>query len=323
MSTLYVDRKGTRIGREGRALVVYDEGGRRSTVPAALLDRVVLIGAVEMDSGVLTFLSSAGVALVALGGRHHQQLAIVSGEPHNEVRRRVAQYGLFTDSAWRVWWSSRLVQYKLLAQQRFIGQALQVRPDDRHPLSQAATTLSDLRKRINDTPQDGLTLGQLRGLEGAGAAAYFRGYQALFPPSLEFNGRNRRPPRDPVNAVLSLGYTLLHADATGACHLAGLDPLLGYYHEPEHGRASLAADLVEPLRPRIDRLVWNLFRSRELTGSNFSHQDDACLLDKEGRAVFYPAYETAARPWRRALRRFTTGLAGRLPEISRGCWKRD
>jgi CRISPR-associated protein Cas1 len=132
---------------------------------------------------------------------------------------------------------------------------------------------------------------------------------------LDFKGRNRRPPRDPVNAVLSLGYTLLHADAVQSCYAAGLDPLLGFLHEPEYGRESLAADLVEPLRSHVDRLVWRLFRDRALRPEHFSRGEDACLLDKAGRALFYPAYEQAAGPVRRALRRFTVRVARGLPSI--------
>ena len=93
---------------------------------------------------------------------------------------------------------------------------------------------------------------RLRGIEGAAAAAYFQGFTRLFPPSLEFTGRNRRPPRDPVNAVLSLSYTPLHFEAVQAVCAAGLDPLIGFYHELVFGRESLASDLIEPLWPKVD-----------------------------------------------------------------------
>jgi len=118
-----------------------------------------------------------------------------------------------------------------------------------------------------------------------------------------------------VNAVLSLAYTLVHSDALAQAHAAGLDPYLGFLHEPEYGRPSLAADLMEPLRPRVDAWVWEQFRQRNLRPERFTRRDDqGCHLDKEGRAHFYPAYEEAARPWRRWLRAATYALVRHLQE---------
>ena len=313
MGTLYVDRSGSRLKRDGRALAVYEDGERRSSVPVALLERVVLLGTVELDSGVLGFLADQNVAVLILSGRNRQQLAALVGRPHNDVTRRLAQYRLFAEPQWRLAWSARLVRHKLAAQARFLGQGLRERPDARYRLTRGVETLLRLRRRLAAGPAEGDSLDTVRGIEGAGAAAFFCAYSALFPDSLGFTGRNRRPPRDPVNAVLSLGYTLLHADAVQCCHAAGLDPLLGFLHEPEYGRESLAADLVEPLRPQVDRLVWRLFSERTLRPEHFSRDGDACLLDKAGRALFYPAYEQAARPFRRALRRFTVRVARALP----------
>ena len=142
----------------------------------------------------------------------------------------------------------------------------------------------------------------LRGLEGSAAAAYFAGFQRLFADSLDFNGRNRRPPRDPVNAFLSLSYTLIHNEAVRACHGAGLDPLLGFYHEPTYSRESLACDVIEPLRPHVDHWAWRLFRKRMLSASHFSRDGQSCLLNKNGRQTFFEDYEIHAAPWRRYLR---------------------
>jgi CRISPR-associated protein Cas1 len=120
-----------------------------------------------------------------------------------------------------------------------------------------------------------------------------------------------------VNACLSLGYTLLHFEAVRAAHGAGLDPFIGFFHEPSHGRESLACDLVEPLRGRLDAWVWEMFRSRTLRGEHFVEDKGACLLGKAGRRHFYEAYETFARPLHRLLRRecrvTVRGLVGDEP----------
>jgi CRISPR-associated protein Cas1 len=141
----------------------------------------------------------------------------------------------------------------------------------------------------------------LRGLEGAGAAAYFEGFADLLPASLHFAGRNRRPPRDPVNAMLSLGYTLLHAEAVLALYGAGLDPFVGFFHALDYGRESLACDVVEPLRVEVEQHVLMLFRSEKLRADDFSLAAGACLLGKAGRTRFYAEWEEPVARLRKRL----------------------
>ena len=162
-----------------------------------------------------------------------------------------------------------------------------------------------------------LAAEQLRGIEGAAAAGFFLGYTRLFAPALDFTGRNRRPPRDPVNAALSLGYTLLHTEAVHAVHLAGLDPMIGFYHELDFGRPSLASDLIEPLRGQVEHWVWDCFRERLLRLEDFTREGEACLLGKSARQRYFAAYEVFARPRRRLLRRWCTRLASQLAERGR------
>ena len=153
----------------------------------------------------------------------------------------------------------------------------------------------------------------MTGLEGAGAAAYFRAFATLFAPSLEFSRRRRRPPPDPVNVCLSLGYTLLHHEAVRELQVVGLDPLLGFLHVPERGRESLASDIVEPLRPHVDEWVWRRFAERLLRGEHFSREKGGiCLLGKTGRQLFYDGFEPLAAGLRRLLRRMARSLAADL-----------
>ena len=142
----------------------------------------------------------------------------------------------------------------------------------------------------------------MRGLEGAAQAAYNRAYTPLFAEGLGFHSRNRRAPLDPVNACLSLAYTLVHFEAVRASYAAGLDPFLGFFHEIAFGRESLACDLMEPIRPLVDAWVWELFRSRLLRPEHFVMDKGACLLGKTGRARFYEHFEEFLRPAERRLR---------------------
>jgi CRISPR-associated protein Cas1 len=253
--------------------------------------------------------------VVCLSARHSRRTAILLGPGHGDARRRLAQYQLALDPAARLPLARALIAGKLRAQLRLLETALVQRPDVRQPLHDGIVSIRDLLPALAAAMDRDTVLG----LEGAGAAAHYAALAALFPPALHFAGRNRRPPRDPVNACLSLGYTLLHFEAVRAAHGAGLDPLLGFFHEPAYGRESLACDLIESLRPRLDAWVWALFRERRLRAEDFLFDKGACLLDKAGRQTFYAGYEFWVPPLRRYLRRACYRLAnwlnGRAPAL--------
>jgi CRISPR-associated protein Cas1 len=310
MSTLYLDRRDLALKLEGNALAVYAGEERRGTVPLHLLDTVVMHSAVALQSSLLARLADAGIGVVAFGGRFAGKIALVQGKGHNDGARRVGQYRRYEDPEWCRAWARRLVRGKLQRQQRLLRRAQAQRLDLRRPLCQALERLETARSRLRTEPA--LEVETLRGIEGAAAATYFGAFARLFAPALGFRARNRRPPKDPVNAVLSLGYTLLHYEAVRACHIAGLDPIIGFYHRLDFGRESLASDLIEPLRPAVDGWAWSRFRGRGLREEHFRHDGDACLLGKTGRAHFYAAWEPFVRPRRRLLRRFARHLAVEL-----------
>ncbi|MEH6873606.1 MAG: CRISPR-associated endonuclease Cas1 [Candidatus Competibacter sp.] len=318
MGTLYLDRRDLSLRLDGKRLVIEEPATRPRGIPLALLERVVLQGWVCFDSGVLAALAEQGTSVVCLSARHSRRTAILLGPGHGDARRRLAQYQLALDPVARLPLAKSLIAAKLRAQIRLLETAQIQRPDARKPLHDALATLTGLLPTLAAAPDRDTVLG----LEGAGAAAHYAALTALFPPSLNFTGRNRRPPRDPVNACLSLGYTLLHFEAVRAAYGAGLDPLLGFFHEPAYGRESLACDLIEPLRPRLDAWVWTLFRERRLRAHDFVEDKGACLLAKAGRQTFYAAYEIWAPPCRRYLRResyrLANGLNQRVPEWALG-----
>jgi CRISPR-associated protein Cas1 len=157
-------------------------------------------------------------------------------------------------------------------------------------------------------------LPSLLGIEGIAARTYFQNFAGMLKVgsghsadelgakeaatesgsllSFDFEGRNRRPPRDPVNALLSLGYSLLTKDLTITCASVGLDPYLGYYHQPRFGRPALALDLMEPFRPLIvDSAVLSAINQRMVTLDHFVAGGNSVALTPEGRKAFFQAYE--------------------------------
>ena len=312
MLTLFIDRKGLQLELDNKCLVLRRPDSAPESLPLNMLDRVVIHSQVTLDSRLLGALGQYGVGATILRGRAGRHALQLFSPGHNDARRRLAQYQLCHEEQRRLNWSRELIRAKITAQQKLLQTALSRRPDLRHPLRTASAGLLSVLSSLDDAA--GITV--LRGLEGSAAAIYFGGYQRLFADSLDFTGRNRRPPRDPVNACLSLVYTMLHHEAVRACHGAGLDPLLGFYHEPAYGRESLACDIIEPLRPHLDRWIWRLFRKRLLRADNFSRDGQSCLLNKSGRQAFYASYEEYATPWRRYLRARSYRLARALLELA-------
>ena len=316
MGILLLDRAQLEVKSEGEALALYEAGQRCGTVPVNLIDRCVIHGAqTRLDTGVLMKLAEAGATTLIMSPRQARRIAIVLGPYHNEVAVRLAQAARVMDAAWCRRWGLAMVRAKLARQKRALRTLLAQRPDARKPLLDALQALESGLRDLPAEPGAGSGLGtlpalsNLRGREGAAARAYFAGLASVMPPALQFTGRNRRPPRDPVNVCLSLGYTLLQAQAVQACASAGLDPLLGFYHRPAFGRESLASDLIDPLRPAVDLWVWEQLRNRTLREEHFSTDQGACLLGKAGRGVFYTKWEHANRPLRRWLRAQCQSLA--------------
>jgi len=313
MGTLYVDRQGLSLRMHDGVIELRADGERLRSVPARLVDRVVLRADTQLGSTTLAALADAGVGVLAFGGRGGQRVAHVLGTPAADGRARIAQCQRVNDEAWASAWTGHILRSKLRAQQRLLSQALVERADLRKPLVDA---IGGIQRCIERLASAGDRASQ-RGLEGAAAAAYFRAYVQLFAPALDFAGRRRRPPPDPVNACLSLGYTLLQGQAVQACWQAGLDPMIGFLHLPAHGRASLACDLIEPWRCHIDAWVWRQFSTRALRPEHFGRDGaGACLMGKAARGHFYAEITPVLQRQAKGVRRHARMAARALREAA-------
>jgi len=310
MATLYLDRSGVELREEGASLAIYVGGERCRSVPLHLLERIVIFGRTGLSSRLLAKLAERNIGVAIIDRRTGSLRVGLSWFGGGDASRRLAQYRAYHDAAWRSGWARRLVARKLVGQRRLLLEAAEERPAERHRLVGASATLAQILDRLRS--EEALEPAAIMGLEGAAAHAYFAAYSALFAPALGFRERNRRPPRDPVNACLSLAYTLAYHRAGVELAAAGLDPAIGFYHETAHGRDSLACDLVEPLRPHVDAWVWELFRRRILRPEHFRRHAGACLLGKGGRAAFYEEHERFSGRLGTRLRRFTRLLVRAL-----------
>ncbi|MCA9530535.1 MAG: CRISPR-associated endonuclease Cas1 [Myxococcales bacterium] len=249
--TVYVARKGATLRRDGARLTVVSRQDAPVPVTVHDLGQLVLMGNVTLTPAALEMLLREGVDTVLLSWSGRYRGRIVGG-PSRNVALRVAQYRALDDPARACALAKDVVAGKVCNQRVLLQRhARRHSKTDALDLGIRAMRASQLRlERLGD-------LDQVRGCEGAAAAAYFRAFDDLIrAPGFRFDGRNRRPPLDPVNVLLSLGYTLLSNAVEAAVHVVGLDPYLGALHANTAGRPSLVCDLVEELRaPIVDALV--------------------------------------------------------------------
>ena len=310
MGTLYIDRKNIVIKLDGNALAFYANGEREGSVPIKPLKRVIVAGNIMLETSVLHRLATEDISVLFLSGKRQRFCGMLHGRLHNNGLLRVRQYEKSLTSFHKEM-AIYIVRKKIISQRQLLVDVIERRPDLRLPLTNAVGVLTHILEKIVRGSPD---IESLRGLEGGASASYFSAYITMFPDSLEFKKRNRRPPEDPVNAMLSLCYTLLHYEMVREIEVIGLDPTIGFYHQFEYGRESLACDLVEPYRPDVDRFVWKIFRDRVFTSRDFAEADErpGCYLKKESRKRFYPVYEEWAQNMRPLWIEEVRGLARRI-----------
>jgi len=273
----------------------------------APLTRVFLRGDVRLSAALLGKLGERGVGVIVLSGRQGRP-SLMLARPHNDASRRVEQVRKSFDEGFCLDFARALIDRKLARQIGWFDELRAADMQARYELTHAMRLIEEHRARLPRAE----SLASLRGTEGSAAACYFDGLKAVVPDSLRFRCRNRRPPRDPFNALLSLTYTLLHAELAIALFAGGFDPFVGYYHQLDFGRESLASDLLEAVRPAADRFCLQLVRRQTLTKDDFSTTESGCLLGKAGRARYYAAYEEASETLRAGVQSEVEALAERV-----------
>ncbi|MEM9196187.1 MAG: CRISPR-associated endonuclease Cas1, partial [Myxococcota bacterium] len=286
---LYVAEQGARVGiRKNLLVVTARDGAQQHSVRLPHTSQVCLLGNVQVSTQAIRALLARRVPVVffSAGGWY---LGRTLDHDTKNVELRLAQYRSFDDEGFRVRLARGLVRNKILNARTFL----------RRNASGAdqATALKEL-KGLARKAEHAVRRSSLLGIEGTAARTYFAQLGALLKGNdklkslFEFDGRNRRPPRDPINACLSFAYAMLVKDFALALTAVGLDPLLGYYHEPRFGRPSLALDLMEPFRVLIaDSAVVSAINNGELSERDFVVSAVGCTMTTAGRRRLLKSYE--------------------------------
>ena len=263
---------------------------RTMSVPFFDIERVVVVGRADVTTPLLQRLAREGIPVHFMTG-HGRWLGALYPNKNGHALRRLRQYDLARDGVFALSVACRAVEAKV----RNCRRVLQRLAANRHMAHEREQTeVCDSLQSLVERTGRARAVGTLRGLEGMAAALYFKRLHAFFPEDLPFNGRNRRPPKDAANALLSWTYTIALSEVDAAVRAAGFDPCLGFLHEISYGRPSLSLDLLEPLRaPLCDMLALRLLNHRILNPDHFEyHSDDGgTYLSKEARKQFFVAYE--------------------------------
>jgi len=292
LKPLYVNSQGFRVGKSGEVLQVKDKEKTVQEVRIGEVCQVNLLGNIQISTQAVQSLCEAGVPVTyfSMGGYFY---GITIGLNTKNVALRRSQFRL-ADSEWFPLSLARALVAGKIRNQRTMLQRNHVEPKKPSLIGM---------KALAERAEQAENLDSLLGFEGSAARLYFEEFAGMIKPSEEpesptngflfdFEGRNRRPPRDPVNALLSLAYSMLAKDLTIACYAVGFDPYMGFYHQLRHGRPALALDLMEPFRPLIaDSAVLSAVNTKMVTERDFIRVGASVALTPAGRKGFFRAYE--------------------------------
>jgi CRISPR-associated endonuclease Cas1/CRISPR-associated protein Cas4 len=283
---VYVQQPGARVSKDGDCLKILDHDEVLSEARIVETSHLVVFGQVQVSTQVVHELCQRGIPIsyLSTGGWFY---GLTTGMTHKNVELRRRQYAAAADPARCLSLARRFVQVKIANCRTMLR---------RNHMAAPEATLRDL-KTDQQHAGDAESLEELLGIEGTAARRYFSEFGGMLKGEtgvtrFDFDGRNRRPPRDPVNAMLSLAYALLTREWTMTLQAVGFDPYMGFYHQPRYGRPALALDLMEEFRPLIaDSVVLTAINNGEVRAADWIERMGAVTMTPEGRRRFIAAYE--------------------------------
>jgi len=293
LNTLYVLTQGSYLAAERETAVVKVGDDVRLRVPLHLLEGIVSFGRVSVSPFLMHRCATRGIGMAMLSA-HGKFLARVAGPVAGNVLLRRGQYRRADIEADSTSIARAIVAAKIASSRSVLQRMARDHPDrnGREAINAGVRSLKSSARRLARQT----SLETVRGIEGEAARVYFAAFDHMIlvdDTRFRFSGRNRRPPRDPVNALLSFVYTLLTQDIASALDAVGLDPQVGFLHRERPGRPSLALDLAEEQRAFVgDRLVLSLINRRQVRSAGFDvDESGAVTMDEATRKAVLTAYQ--------------------------------
>jgi CRISPR-associated endonuclease Cas1/CRISPR-associated protein Cas4 len=281
---LHVQEHGSCVGKEGGELVIRKDDEEIGRVRMIDVSRVSLHGSARMTLPAMQVMIGRGVpiSLHTHGGYYYGRIA---GHDHKNVHVRIAQFRVASDEARALELARRFVFAKIKNCRVILR---------RNHRALDTEVLDELTK-LAESSRRAKAIDSLLGIEGTAARIYFEHFGGLLRrelPEFEFSGRNRRPPKDPVNAMLSLAYSMLASEWTATLSAMGLDPYLGFLHQPRYGRPALALDMMEEFRPIVaDSVVISAVNGNVVGPEDFQTTVAGVAFVPAARKRFVAAFE--------------------------------
>ncbi len=282
MSTIYITTQGANVQRRSGQIVIGKGKEILQNVPETHVKQIILVGNVNLSTPTISFCLENQIEVVFLtqGGKFRGRL---NGEASRSVEIRRKQYDRVLDKDFCLRQAKSFVGGKVQNQM-----ATARRQFENNAVPREFETLKSISQKIGNAK----SIESLLGLEGSASASYFKLFRGWIPSPFTFEKRTSNPPKDEVNAVLSLTYTLLYNRITTVLNLAGLDVYQGFFHQVRNGHAALASDLLEEFRPSIaDALVLKLIKRKQLKMTDFERKNGEIRLTFEGKKVFFSEFE--------------------------------
>jgi CRISPR-associated protein Cas1 len=294
LNTLYVTTEGASLHKDGENLVAEVEKEERARVPFHMLGSVVVFGGIYVSPALMQACATAGITMVLLDRAGRFQ-ARIEGPVTGNVLLRRAQYRASDrpDDIVRSFVMGKVSNQRSVLMRALRDYGDDYAAEDRQAIGTVVERLARILRRLELADE---TLESLRGSEGEASSLYFGVFDHLIrspEPELHWRGRSRRPPLDPINALLSFLYTLLTHDCRSAAESVGLDPAVGFLHRDRPGRPSLALDLMEELRPVLaDRLALSLVNRQQLRAKDFATREGgAVMMSDDARKSVLAAWQ--------------------------------
>ncbi|MFW5443047.1 MAG: group II intron reverse transcriptase/maturase [Methylococcaceae bacterium] len=288
LKTLYLLKHGSVLGKESERFVIRYKGTIQQEIPSIHVDQIMVFGNVQITTQVMQFSLQKRIPIFLLSGKG-RFYGVVDSFDTESVMLHQQQFLQAANSQFCLKLSIAIVQGKL-TNSRVILRRFK-RHHDATELTTAAKQLSSIIKQLHNADD----LDQLRGYEGSAARIYFQAFSAVLDPHWQFYKRTKQPPTDPVNAMLSYGYTLLFYNVYSLLRTRGLNPHIGSLHPIRQGHPALVSDMMEEFRSIIvDSVVFNIAINNKLKPDDFTlpeQSGEACLLSKDARKFFITQLE--------------------------------
>ena len=301
-SRLILEQKNLELSYNNQCLHIHCKDSPLKSIPLNHIQQIVCMHGVDLTSQLLGQLSRRRIDFIVTNQRYSENSIALYGSELTKAQRRCIQYQWQQSLSQRLPIAKAICQHKLRISQRILKRT------DHQKNTEQPPTFTSIERGLKSLKRFNGDENQLRGIEGSAQRQLFSYWRSLLANSLGFEKRQRRPPPDPVNSILSLTFTLVYQQAIRQCKLRGLDSQLGFYHRPLDGRHSLACDLMEPLRPLIEEWVVGIFQQGLLDKRHFTHTTLGCLLGKKGKDIYYTELAEKERPWQRTLDAYSRWL---------------